>query len=479
MAKKTTEQWVADAIAKHGDKFDYSQVEYTRWDAKVKVGCPDCNEFFLTPAYNHIKGSGCNICSTRNNARSKIVTEEKFIERAIAVHGNYYDYSHMGYTSFTEKVIIGCPLHGDFEVIPHSHLSHGCSKCANDKTRISVDDWKAGAAERHNSEYTYDNVSFEYATDMVSVTCKVHGDFQVRASDHKNDGVGCVRCFKSRSRSKIEIDLFEFVKNICPDAEYSNRDILGGRELDIYIPSAKLAIEYDGTYWHSSASKSDDYRMSKYHIEKTERCADLGIRLIHIFDTDNMKSVKAFLSSILKSPSRVLHARNCTVDKISSNIFREFCDEYHLQGKCNATHMYGLYHAGELVSVMSFNKPRSTNYAWELNRYCVKSDVRINGGASKLLRAFRRGYDGVIVSYANRRWSVGGVYDALQFKLSHIAPPTYWYLKGNRLFHKGGFKRSDIKRKMHFNDELTESENMYMNNYRRIWDCGLLVYVLE
>lgn len=393
MSKITTESWIMRAKEVHGHKFGYDKVEYTKYDGKVEVYCNECEQYFTTPACNHLKGTGCNLCSSRKNARTNQVSEEEFIRRARDKHGDVYDYSHLGYVSYTKKVTVVCPSHGKFSVYPHSHVKHKCKLCASEDSKLPLDEWKKECTIIHKGKYTYGNVSYEFVTDYVSVTCPIHGDFSVVAAKHKNQGV----------------------------------------------------------------------------------------RLIHVFDADDMEKVKSFIRSIVVNSERRLYARQCNVSEIDSNVFSEFCDRYHLQSSCNTNIRYGLFYKEELVSVMSFAKSRTSKYAWELNRYCVKSDVQVVAGASKLLSAFRKNNDGSIVSYANRRWSVGNVYDKLGFELSHISPPTYWYFKNGRLMHKSGFKRSDIERRvdLEFDSNLSEVDNMYNNGYMRIWDCGLKVYVLK
>ena len=130
---------------------------------------------------------------------------------------------------------------------------------------------------------------------------------------------------------------------------------------------------------------------------------------------------------------------------------------------------------------MTFGKCRfNKKYEWELLRFCNKLGYHIPGGASKLLTYFERTYKPKsLISYADRRWSQGKLYRALGFNLDHVSEPNYWYF--NNIFSLESrikyqkHKLKDILEK--FDPNLTEVENMIMNGYHRIFDCGNLVFV--
>lgn len=131
MTKQTTEEFIARAKAVHGDRYDYSKVEYVNSKEKVTIICPKHGEFPQTPQ-KHLYGQGCPICGNK----PKITTEE-FIKKALTVHGDRYDYSNVKYENASTKVCIICKEHGEFWQAPYTHLNgHGCSKCA---TKINAD----------------------------------------------------------------------------------------------------------------------------------------------------------------------------------------------------------------------------------------------------------------------------------------------------------------------------------------------------
>ena len=131
MAKLTTEEFIAKAKAVHGDRYDYSKVEYVGQKAKVCILCKEHGEF-LQPPYDHLSGHGCIKCHRKAMARRYSLGKEKFIEKANAVHRGFYDYSEVEYVNGHTKVKITCPIHGIFEQDPASHLQgHGCPFCAD------------------------------------------------------------------------------------------------------------------------------------------------------------------------------------------------------------------------------------------------------------------------------------------------------------------------------------------------------------
>ena len=259
----------------------------------------------------------------------------------------------------------------------------------------------------------------------------------------------------------------------------SDRSLIRPFELDIYIPEKKIAIEYNGLYWHSQRRGKD----KKYHLNKTELCEDKGVQLIHIFEDEWIKQpkiVRSRLRNLTGRVSRKIYARKCIVKEIDNKVKGKFLDRYHIQGNDRSSVKSGLFYKNRLVAVMTFGKSRySKTTQWELIRYCTIGNFRILGGAGKLLKHFEREHSPTsLVSYADRRWSQGKVYKALGFNHSHNSNPNYFYIDGV-------LKRSSrVKYQKHklekllgeFDPNLTEYQNMLTNGIDRIWDCGNMVF---
>jgi hypothetical protein len=131
---------------------------------------------------------------------------------------------------------------------------------------------------------------------------------------------------------------------------------------------------------------------------------------------------------------------------------------------------------------MNFGKPRfNKKYDWELLRYCTKKYTTVVGGASRLFDFFKRNYAGSIISYCDLRYSTGQLYQLLKMKLLHQSAPNYFYTKDCIVLESRNKyqKHKLVKLLSNFDPNLTEAQNMFNNGYRRIWDCGNLVYVFD
>lgn len=289
----------------------------------------------------------------------------------------------------------------------------------------------------------------------------------------------CPFCDKV-SGSRRENEIMTYIKSLGVAARERDRDILDGKELDIYIPGKALAIEIDGIYWHSEASGKD----KNYHLNKTKMCEEWGIQLIHIFDDEILyknRIVKSRLRAILGKTPYKIAARLCQVREVSSKLYNKFVEKYHIQGAVNTSIRLGLYYKNRLVAVMGFNKSRfNKKYDYELMRYCTVSSFNITGGAGKLLKYFRKHYQGSIISYADKRWSSGALYRSLGFTELEDSAPNYYYVKGNTRESRQKFQKHKLEKVLEvFDSNLSELQNMRKNGWSRVWDCGNKVFVLE
>jgi len=293
----------------------------------------------------------------------------------------------------------------------------------------------------------------------------------------------CPKCRpKNYNTSSYEKEIFNFLKEfLSSDILINDRNIIPPKELDIYIPDKKIAIEINGVRWHS-----DIFGINKfYHLNKLIICQKQNIQLIHIFEDEwlyKQNIVKARLKQILGCfDGQRIHARKCIIKEISPKIKNEFLEKYHLQGKDNSIVKLGAFYNNELVSVMTFShgniskgsKPEKD--IWELNRFCSNYNYHIPGIASKLLTYFKRNYSWKeIFSYADRRWSVGNVYEKLGFEFIRNTTINYWYTKGNERIH-----RFNLRKRNDEPENITEWELRKNEGYSRIWDCGNLKYTMK
>lgn len=293
----------------------------------------------------------------------------------------------------------------------------------------------------------------------------------------------CLNCYPFLSgTSNCEKSVLDFVKSIYHgEILENNRSLISPYELDIYLPDKKLAIEFDGIYWHNSDNKPNDY-----HLFKTEQCEKQGIQLIHIFEDEwinKRKIVEDRIKSILGIFDKKIYARKCQIKSISSKESNEFLNENHLQCGDNSSIRYGLFFEDELVSVMTFGKPRfNDNYNYELIRFASKLGFQVIGGFGKLLKYFIKNFpNNSIVSYADRRYSQGKVYLKNNFKFVEVSKPNYFYVKGNEKFSRYQCQKHKLRKLLgeRFDENLSETENMLFNGFCKIFDCGNIVYELK
>jgi hypothetical protein len=282
--------------------------------------------------------------------------------------------------------------------------------------------------------------------------------------------------------SYSELEIINFIKELgVTNIDTNNRSIISPKEIDIYLKDYNIAIEYNGVYWHSE----NQGKTKNYHLNKTLECESKQIQLLHIFENEWNDPIKNQIwKSMIKSRlglSKKIFARKCIFSSISTKEAKSFLNENHLEGFVGGTHKYGLFHNNELVQCMILSKSRfNSNYDYELIRLATKKDFLVVGGISKLLHNIP--ITGSLITYANRRFSVGNSYSSLGMKPQKSSPPNFYYTKPNSMMLESRQKYQKHKLKnilSIYNSNKTEWENMSENGYDRIWDCGNLVFTFE
>lgn len=481
MAKKySTNDFILKAKEKHGNKYDYSLVDYKNSKLNVKIICPEHGIFFQEPNA-HLFGSECPKCQSIKNAKIKQSNTINFINKATKIHKGKYDYSLVNYTKSSNKIKIICPEHGIFEQTPNNHLSgKGCPDCAKlsraKKKSVGTKNFIKRATKIHNNKFDYSLVDYENSLGKVKIICPIHGIFEQNPGNHLI-GTSCPKC--SKNYIKEETSFQNYIKQLEDNIIFNDRTLIKPLELDIFIPDKKIAFEFNGLYWHSEACGKD----KNYHINKTKLCEEQGIQLIHIFEDEWINKsfiVKSRIKHLLGLTKYKIFGRKCEVKEIKPILAKKFLNKYHIQGYTPAKVNLGLFYKNRLVACMTFSKPRfNKKYDWELIRYVTISNFSILGGASKLLKYFRKNNKGSIISYADKRWSKGNLYKQLGFTELSDSKPNYFYIKQQERFSRLQFQKHKLKDKLKiFDANLTETQNMINNNFNKIWDCGNKVYSL-
>ena len=193
MSKKIiTEDVLTQAKIVHKGKYDYSKVGVIRSGVKIAIICPT-HGLFEQLHNDHLKGRGCIKCGDIATADSKRSTTTEFIDKSVKVHGLAYMYNKVVYSHNAVKVIITCPIHGDFSQSPHHHLQgKGCAKCAG-VWQLSIEEFIARSIKVHSNKYFYSKSEYTTSKNKLVITCPIHGDFEQTPKVHL-DGSGCPSC---------------------------------------------------------------------------------------------------------------------------------------------------------------------------------------------------------------------------------------------------------------------------------------------
>jgi hypothetical protein len=197
----TTKQFIQRAKKVHGDKFDYSKVDYKGMRFKVTLICNDCNppRKFQQNAGNHLNGAGCDKCGRKKVGDKMRDDKASFVKKAKKKHGYKYNYSEVNYKGCYTPVTIICPEHGRFSQKPCAHIyGQGCRKCGNiisaNSCRKTIEQFIEEANIAHNNFYNYEK--FVYVNDRTAGTiiCPIHGEFQQTPDAHLHQKHGCTDC---------------------------------------------------------------------------------------------------------------------------------------------------------------------------------------------------------------------------------------------------------------------------------------------
>ena len=491
-SRSTLESFIDRAIIKHGNRYDYSQVEYVDSSHKVKIICPEHGVFEQLPQ-SHLSGNGCKKC-----AASRIKnTRQEFVDDAKFKFGDKFDYSRVNYVDPRTNVDIICPIHGLFQKTPYGHITSigGCPSCTIAMVSLPVSKFIEKAQAVHGDVYDYSKVTYINSKAKVEIICPTHGSFWQTSSSHVASKNGCRRCSATSSTSEKEIIslLEEYRIGIEPSYRLNPKT-----ELDIYLPDHKLAIEYNGLYYHSSHGLNlKNKKSTSYHKDKFNLCREQEIELLQIFEDEWVNPVKRSIwESIIKHKlgltTNKIYARKCQIVELDYKSCSTFLEENHLMGKDSSPIRYGLIYNNQLVSVITFGKPSlsggNRKYNFNIGRFSILKDTTVVGGFSKLLKHFLKLSPNVTLSTAaDLRYSTGNVYTKNGFKLTHETKPNYWYWNGStaktlKRLHRFGFRKQLLGSKLEkFDPSLTEKQNMISHKWNIIYDAGnaMFEYVNE
>lgn len=307
--KITTQEFIRRAKLVHGDKYDYSKSIYLNSSAKICIICPKHGEFFQLPHHHTAAGQNCSKCKLEFRIKALKSNTNEFISKAKKVHGDKYNYSKVDYVNAYTKVLIGCPIHGNFLQKPNAHLTGNiCTYCVKN-FKLTYDKFVEKANAVHYNRYDYSKTNYVNVRTKINIGCPVHGIFIQKPNAHLN-GDGCPKCQSSKGELKISDFLdkhqIDFVHQKTFD-DCRNPKTNTKLKFDIYVPSKNLLIEYDGEqHFRSNCVVRGQYVTSKNDLKetkfrdkvKTKYAKKNNINLLRIKYTE-LNKIETTLSSYL------------------------------------------------------------------------------------------------------------------------------------------------------------------------------------
>ncbi len=422
-AKKSSLGYWLEKARRKFDHFEYTVPRHIKSvRAPIEIKCLKHQLVFRLGMPWHVKNitGGCSGCRSEQLSKSNTQSTRHFIELSKQKHGNKYDYSKSVYTGKTKDIVVTCKKHGDFTVLAQNHMHY------------------------------------------------------------KTNYGGCPKCRPSLSNSsRLEVSVGKWVAKYT-EVTLNNRELIKPYEIDIFCPEHNTGIEVNGMYWHS-----DKFKDKHYHTTKSKVAEDKGITLLQFWE-EELHSKPRICKSMIKAHlglSKRMYARKLEIRELLLEEKQEFFDMNHLQGHARAKIAFGLFEGDICMAAMSFGKPRFNNqYEWEIIRFANRLNTTVIGGASRLFAHFVKAHSPQsVLSYADRRISVGKMYEHLGFsRIGHTVPNYVWFKQSASIvsiYSRYKTQKHKLKAILEkFDRKKSEKENMEMNGAIRVYDAGNYVY---
>ena len=268
MSKRLTKnEFIHRAGKIHGNKYDYSEVEYENARTKVKIICPEHGEFWQTPD-SHLSGNGCVKCGGSDRKTTK-----DFVRDARKIHGDKYDYNKVNYVNAKTEVCIIYPGYGEFWQRPDHHLQGYVPNSL--KRYFYSEKFIRKAKEVHGEKYNYSKTEYVNIRTKLCIICPKHGEFWQRPDTHLN-GCGCPKCI--HKESSYEESFLNGLKNVFLESDFHreyNDDARYPFKCDFYIKSLDLFIELNahwthGKHWFDENNEDDIKQLESWQQKNIE-----------------------------------------------------------------------------------------------------------------------------------------------------------------------------------------------------------------
>lgn len=463
---------------------------------KVWWTCDQGHEYDMRVIDRTIIGMQCPLCSGRRVVAG--VNDLATLHPLLAQQWHLTKNAPLRPSMVTEqsnrKVWWKCEQHGhEWQAKVQSRtLGDGCPICSNFRILVGFNDLATLDTELTDQWHPTKNTPL--MPSMVSTgshkkvwwKCKKDHVWNAVISD-RSRGIGCQQCSSNEYSSKGEKAVAAWVTSLGFTPMLNARSVLKRKELDIYIPEKKIAIEFNGVYWHSERNP----KMTRtYHYDKWKACQDQGIQLIQVWEDDWNRSpeiVKNMLAHKLGvTSSGKIHARKTVVRPVTTTEAKEFLAANHIQGFASGGHYLGLALKGtsnqtetpEMFALLVLRRERNGDH--NIVRYATSTQVV--GGFTKLLAYAERNFEVTrFTTFSDNTVSDGGLYESNGFVAEKSLPPDYTYFVRGERKHKFGYRLKRFKNDpaLIWEEGLTERELAALNNLPRIWDAGKTKWVRE
>lgn len=309
--KSTTIDFIKKAKYVHNNFFSYEKCNYTGSNNKVIVTCPIHGDFEVK-ANNHLNGCNCKKCQKdkidhiitklkNTNSSTKKLNTEEFIKKGKKIHNDKYKYDKCKYVKSNIKVIITCPLHGDFEITPNHFLAkRGCPKCAGNH-RMTTFDFVEKLKKIRGTKFCYDKIVYKGTHKQITLTCPIHGDF-TNTPANLLKGQGCPYC--SESKTENEINNFLMSQGVTFERQKQFEWLQDKRKLslDFYLPHFNVAIECQGIQHFNEVkffggAKALNENKKRDEI-KLKLCNEYGIKILYYSNLKMDFPYKVFTNTV-------------------------------------------------------------------------------------------------------------------------------------------------------------------------------------
>jgi len=385
----------------------------------------------------------------------------------------------------SEKAWWLCSHNHSWQTSPNRRSKNNCPICSNKRISVGFNDLATThptiSQEWHlakNEEKTAKNFTKGSRTHAWWQCDKGH-EWDARIGERTGHKTNCPECARLAQVSLAEKEIVAYLRDKMLTVETSNRTLLDGKEVDIYIPEKKIAIEFNGLYWHTEKSGKN----STYHYQKYATLKDQGIQLLQIWEDDWKNNKERILKSIdyklgLANTSKI-YARLTTVTMITTQAARDFLNEHHIQGFASGSYYIGLQNdSGSLLAVIVLRRERTNT----LNIIRYATSLSVVGGFTKLLKyAEKNYYPDRFITFSDNCISDGSLYKNNGFHIDKELAPDYMYVVNHTRKHKFGFRIERFRndKNLFYKEGMTEKELASLNNLQRIWDAGKIRWALE